>query len=86
MLTVAIVVTPEAAGDPPPMSKPTKLTLNVDAADVAFIETLLDEYRPFLRAHAVGVAALHLGLDALRREPTMLRAVIAEIRAGEARR
>ena len=52
--------------------RPTKLTVNLTAADVDAVDAVVAQHQPFVRRHAVHLAALRLGLEALRTNPERL--------------
>lgn len=63
----------------------TKLTANITAADLGKIEAIVTRHAPFVHRHAVHLAALRIGLEALEAEPDLLAAFVAEARAARRR-
>ncbi|MGH7295279.1 MAG: hypothetical protein ACRELB_10110 [Polyangiaceae bacterium] len=58
----------------------TKLTANVADADLDKIDALVARHAPFAHRHAVHLAALRVGLEALEAEPGLLAVFVAEAR------
>jgi hypothetical protein len=60
--------TPEAgAARPAP-----KLTVSLTPADLAAVDAMVAQHQPFVRRHAVHLAALRIGLSELRANPERL--------------
>ena len=49
-----------------------KLTVNLTPADIAAVDAVVAHHQPFVRRHAVHLAALRLGLSELRDNPERL--------------
>jgi hypothetical protein len=49
-----------------------KLTVNLTAADLDAVDAVVAKHQPFVRRHAVHLAALRLGLIELRANPERL--------------
>jgi hypothetical protein len=52
--------------------RPNKLSVNLTAADLGAVDAIVAQHRPFVRRHAVHLAALRLGLQELRANPERL--------------
>jgi hypothetical protein len=53
-------------------AKFTKLSVNVTEADMQEVDAVVAQHRPFVRRHAVHLAALRVGLRELRTNPKLL--------------
>jgi hypothetical protein len=49
-----------------------KLTVSLTPADLAAVDAVVAQHQPFVRRHAVHLAALRLGLSELRTNPERL--------------
>lgn len=62
-----------ATGDiDPKTTKLSKLSVNLTEDDLEAVDAVVQQYRPFVRRHAVHLAALRLGLRELRSNPQRL--------------
>jgi hypothetical protein len=50
----------------------SKLTVNLTEADLDAVDAVVAQHQPFVRRHAVHLAALRLGLSELRTHPERL--------------
>jgi hypothetical protein len=55
-----------------PAAKLTKLSVNLTAADLVAVDAVVEQHEPFVRRHAVHLAALRLGLQELHAKPERL--------------
>lgn len=53
--------------------RPAKLSVNLTAADLDAVDAVVALHQPFVRRHAVHLAALRLGLSELHANPERLR-------------
>lgn len=63
------------------INKPTKLaklSVTLTEADLDQVDAVVQQHRPFVRRHAVHLAALRIGLAALQSEPTRLVDVLTQ--------
>jgi hypothetical protein len=60
------------SGIEPKTTKLSKLSVNVTEADLGDVDAVVEQHRPFVRRHAVHLAALRLGLRELRSNPQRL--------------
>ncbi len=61
---------------PKPTSKP-KLSVTIDSELLDQVDILVQQHRPFVRRHAVHLAALRLGLAELHAHPDRLVELLA---------
>ena len=50
-------------------AKVIKLSVNLTAADVEAVDAVVEQHRPYLRRHAIHLAALRIGIRELRDHP-----------------
>lgn len=54
------------------VQRPAKLSVNLTTADLDAVDAVVAQHQPFVRRHAVHLAALRLGLQELRTKPERL--------------